>query len=183
MSKPGCRFIVEREYHAAVAQFLTAYGISELAARVLALIYLAHAPQINITANDMVRILGLSRATVGNALAELEAGGLVLRNTEPGSKRACYRTYSDAWEFYQAVLQQRRLREVDQSLLLLRQALRQERAAKAKEDLPARRARAFMDTAAHIRHWMETVTELTRDELERYFAMTPQQIRKSLRST
>ncbi len=88
---------------------------------------------MDITAADMAQILGVSRATIGNALAELESGSLVVRSTAPGSKRAHYRTFRDAWDFYHAVLQQRRLRAVDQSLHLLRQHWRKKRPPKPRK--------------------------------------------------
>ena len=184
MSKSGPRATqtVESEYFSAVAQFLGAYGLSEPAARVLALMYLAHGPQMDITAADMAQILGVSRATIGNALAELESGGLVVRSTAPGSKRAHYRTFRDAWDFYHAVLQQRRLRAVDQSLHLLRQALAQKAPAKTQEGALADRTKALMHNAGRIRRWMDALTDLTRDELEKFFGMTPDQIRRCIGS-
>lgn len=184
MSKAGSRAAqtVESEYFAAVAQFLSAYGLSEPAARVLALMYLAHAPQMDIGAADMAQILGVSRATIGNALTELEAGGLVVRSTAPGSKRAHYRTFRDSWDFYHAVLQQRRVRAVDQSLRLLRQALAQKSPAKTQEGPLADRTKALMNTAGRMRRWMDALTDLTREELQRFFGMTPEQIRRCLDS-
>ncbi len=172
---------VENEFLIAVTHFLTAYGLSDPAARVLALMYLAAGPRIDVTAEDMVRILRLSRATVANALAELEAGGMIIRQTAQGSKRAHYRTFHDAWDFYQGVIQQRRLRAIDQSLSLLRQALQDEKSRKPKEHPVAKRAEAFMQAVERIRKWTDVVTGLTRNEFERYLGMSREEVCKCLR--
>ncbi len=39
-----------------------------------------------------------------------------------------------------------------------------------------------MHNAGRIRRWMDALTDLTRDELEKFFGMTPDQIRRCIGS-
>lgn len=85
------------------------FGISRPAGQCFAAIWrAAQAP----AAEDLVRILGISRSNVSTALKELRGLGLVHVGRSPGSRRDFYMAPADPWALLRQLLAERQRRDL-----------------------------------------------------------------------
>jgi predicted transcriptional regulator len=84
-----------RQFVERFAAVLSQAGIPLMPARVFVALLTADAPRL--TADDIARVLQVSPAAVSGAVRYLIPVGLVIRETEPGSRRYWYRMPRDVW--------------------------------------------------------------------------------------
>jgi len=84
-----------RQFVERFAAVLSQAGIPLMPARVFVALLTADAPRL--TADDIARVLQVSPAAVSGAVRYLIPVGLVIRETEPGSRRYWYRMPQDVW--------------------------------------------------------------------------------------
>jgi predicted transcriptional regulator len=84
-----------RQFVERFATVLSQAGIPLMPARVFVALLTADAPRL--TADDIARVLQVSPAAVSGAVRYLIPVGLVIRETEPGSRRYWYRMPRDVW--------------------------------------------------------------------------------------
>ncbi|MDF2142258.1 MarR family transcriptional regulator [Paenirhodobacter sp. CAU 1674] len=91
------------------AEIAPRFGISRPAGQCFAAIWrAAQAP----AAEDLVRILGISRSNVSTALKELRGLGLVQIARSPGSRRDFYVAPADPWALLRQLLAERQRRDL-----------------------------------------------------------------------
>jgi DNA-binding transcriptional regulator GbsR (MarR family) len=95
----------------------TRWGISRTVAQVHALLYLA--PKA-LNAEEVVETLGVARSNVSTSLKELQAWGLVRLVHVLGDRRDHFEVVGDVWQMFHAIVEQRKRREIDPTLALLR---------------------------------------------------------------
>lgn len=98
------------------------WGISRTVGQIYALLFVAEAP---LNADDIVERLGFSRSNVSIGLKELQAWNLVRLRHLPGDRRDYFTTPSDIWEIVRSLVEERKKREVDPTLSVLREILLQ----------------------------------------------------------
>lgn len=96
------------------------WGINRAVAQIHALLYLSPTP---LTAEDISETLSLARSTVSVSLRELQNWGIVNIVHELGDRRDYFETMSDVWEMLRVVLDQRKHREIDPTLKILRETV------------------------------------------------------------
>ena len=96
------------------------WGISRTVGQIYALLFLAEAP---LNADDITEKLGFSRSNVSMGLKELTSWRLVKLQHKPGDRREYFSTPEDIWEIVRILAEERRKREIDPTLSMLRQAL------------------------------------------------------------
>lgn len=96
------------------------WGISRTVGQIYALLFLAEAP---LNADDITEKLGFSRSNVSMGLKELSSWRLVKLQHKPGDRREYFSTPEDIWEIVRILAEERRKREIDPTLSMLRQAL------------------------------------------------------------
>jgi DNA-binding transcriptional regulator GbsR (MarR family) len=96
------------------------WGINRSVAQVQALLYVSGRP---LNAEEIVAALGLARSNVSTALRDLQAWGLARLVHVPGDRRDHFVTLGDAWEMIWAVVAERKRRELDPAIALLRECL------------------------------------------------------------
>lgn len=165
--RPATPLQIEEEFVQTFTFFCSRLGISRTAAQVLAVIFLATGSDMSVSADDIVRILSIARSTLSGAVAELEAAGLIMSSTEPGSKRLLYRSYKDAWEFYRAVLRRREVLEIDRTLQMIRAA--REKMEQCKHSKPAMvQVNNFEDLMTRLHAWLAGISGLSASQLRKY---------------
>ena len=95
-------------------------GISRTVGQIYALLFLAEDP---VNADDITEKLGFSRSNVSMGLKELTSWRLVKLQHKPGDRREYFSTPEDIWEIVRILAEERRKREIDPTLSMLRQAL------------------------------------------------------------
>ena len=93
------------------------WGISPTMAEIHGLLYISGAA---LSMDDIMARLGISRGNVSMNLSKLVEWGLVKRVHKRGDRRDYYESLGDVWEMFTLVAAQRKRREVDPVLGMLR---------------------------------------------------------------
>ena len=99
------------------------WGINRTVGQIYALLFVS-ARALN--ADEIVERLGLSRSNVSMGLKELQAWNLVRLQHVPGDRRDYFSTPDDIWQIVRTLVEERKKREVDPTLTMLREVLMQE---------------------------------------------------------
>ena len=97
-----------------------AWGINRTMAQIHALLYISPNP---LTAEEISDTLGIARSTVSTGLRELNTWGIVKVVHVLGDRRDHFEVIGDAWEMFRAVLHERKRRELDPALAVLRETI------------------------------------------------------------
>jgi DNA-binding transcriptional regulator GbsR (MarR family) len=96
------------------------WGINRTVGQIYALLYVSPKP---LCADDIVEALGVSRSNVSMGLRELQAWNLVLLRHLPDDRRDHFTTPEDVWQILRVLAEERKKREVDPTLSVLRELL------------------------------------------------------------
>ena len=104
----------------------TRWGINRTVAQIHALLFISRKA---LNAEDILHALGVARSNVINSLKELQGWGIVKRVHVMGDSRDHFECMKDVWEMFRVVLDERKKREIDPTVALLREC-----AAEAHKD-------------------------------------------------
>ncbi len=96
------------------------WGINRTVAQIHALLFIAPRP---LHAEEITETLGVARSNVSNSLKELQGWGIVRRVHVMGDRRDHFESLKDVWELFRTIADERKKREVDPTLALLRECL------------------------------------------------------------
>ena len=96
----------------------TRWGVNRTVAQIHALLYLSGRP---LAADDIVEALGVARSNVSTSLKELQSWKLVRVTHVLGDRRDHFLALQDVWEIFRVILEERKRREIDPTLSLLRE--------------------------------------------------------------
>jgi len=96
----------------------TRWGMNRTVGQIYAVLFLAEKP---LCADEIVAALGVSRSNVSMGLKELQSWQLVRLQHQPGDRRDFFTTPEDLWEIVMTLVAQRKAREVDPTLTVLRE--------------------------------------------------------------
>ena len=103
----------------------TRWGINRTVAQIHALLFLSPSP---LHAEALVDTLGVARSNVSTSLRELQGWGIVRVVHILGDRRDHFESLKDVWEMFRIIVDERKKREADPTLAMLRDA-----AAEAKK--------------------------------------------------
>src|SRR5213593_3475503 len=98
----------------------TRWGINRTVAQVHALLYVS--PKA-LNAEEIATTLSVARSNVSTSLKELQNWGLVKVVHVLGDRRDHFVTFEDVWQTFQVVMSERKKREVEPTIALLREAV------------------------------------------------------------
>ena len=110
---------VQREFILHWGEMGSAWGINRATAQIYALLYLSPQP---LTADEISETLGVARSTVSMGLRELQNWGLVKAAHVLGDRHDYFAALEDVWEMFRIILRERKRREFDPTLAMLRQS-------------------------------------------------------------
>lgn len=96
------------------------WGVNRTVSQIHALLYLAGKP---LPADAIADTLGVARSNVSNSLKELQNWKLIRVVHQMGDRRDHFETSTDVWELFRVVVQQRKEREFDPTIGVLRDCL------------------------------------------------------------
>lgn len=108
----------------------TKWGINRTVAQIHALLYLSPEP---LNAEQIAETLAVARSNVSNSLHELQGWGIVKVVHVMGDRRDHYEAMKDVWEMLQIILDERKKREIDPTLVVLRELTKQAKKSGAKD--------------------------------------------------
>ena len=98
------------------------WGISRTVAQIHALLYFSAKP---LTADEIVEALGVARSHVSNSLKELQSWGVVKIVHVMGDRREHFESIQDVWQLFEILLDERKRREMDPTIKVLRETTAQ----------------------------------------------------------
>ena len=148
----------------------TSWGVNRSVAQIHALLY-AHGQPLH--AEDIADTLVLARSNVSNSLKELLNWRLIRVTHLLGDRRDYYETSGDVWELFRTIVRERKEREFDPTVALLRElsadpALAQE--SPAMQD----RLRNTLDFMQTLGSWSDEMLRLSPATLERILRLGAQ---------
>lgn len=139
------------------------WGVNRTVAQIHALLFLSERA---ITADEICETLNLARSNVSTSLKELQGWNLARVSHVLGDRRDHFETYKDVWDIFRAVVQERRRREIEPTLSMLRSAvLDGDHAAVAPDGADPRDERT-LERMREVLDFMETGTSWI-DEMNR----------------
>lgn len=106
------------------------WGISRTVGQMYALLILNKEP---LCADDFVEELNISRSNVSMGLKELHAWNLIQHHRKSGDRKDYYYPPEDMWEIVRILIEERRKREIEPTLTMLRTALMDDDAGKNED--------------------------------------------------
>ena len=138
-------------------QMGTRWGINRTVAQIHALLYLSPEP---LNAEQIAGALAVARSNVSTSLRELQAWGIVRVVHRLGDRRDHFETMKDAWQMFQVILEQRKRREVDPTILRLRELVAQT-GDSAEDQYPRQRMDELLELLQMLTIWYEQMGKLS----------------------
>jgi DNA-binding transcriptional regulator GbsR (MarR family) len=143
------------------------WGINRTVGQIYALIFVSPRP---LNADDIGESLEFSRSNVSMGLKELQAWRLVRLLHLPGDRREYFEAPTDAWEIFRTLAEERRRREIEPTLSMLRNALLEE--ATTEEDrIAQQRMKSMHDLIELMTTWFEDVQRMDQKTIAQLMKM------------
>jgi DNA-binding transcriptional regulator GbsR (MarR family) len=137
------------------------WGINRTVGQIYALLYIS--PRA-LNADEIAAALDFSRSNVSMGLKELESWKLVRLQHIPGDRREYFSAPEDVWAIFKTLAEERRKREVDPTLSLLRDALMEN--VQSNDDVYAQqRMREMHDLIELVTGWFSDVQKMEQQTL------------------
>ena len=137
------------------------WGINRTVGQIYALLFLADSP---LHADEITELLGVSRSNVSMSLKELQSWNLVRLKYIQGDRREYFSTPDDVWQIVRTLAEQRRRREVDPTLSVLRDLIVTEPSDESDRRAQLR-LREMHDLIELLTQWADEVQKLETGEL------------------
>jgi DNA-binding transcriptional regulator GbsR (MarR family) len=131
------------------------WGINRTMAQIHALLYLSPSP---LHAEAIAGALGVARSNVSNSLRELQNWGIVRIVHVMGDRRDHFETLKDVWEMFRQVLDERKKREIDPTVEVLRRCV--DETSRDKDHATHERLVAMRDFFETMSTWYEQIDQL-----------------------
>ncbi|PXW98084.1 ArsR family transcriptional regulator [Sphaerotilus hippei] len=132
------------------------WGINRTVGQIYALIFISPKP---LNADELTEALEISRSNVSMSLKELQSWRLVRMRHVPGDRRDYFEAPADTWEIFRTLAEERRRREVEPTLSMLRNALLEP--TSTDEDRHAQeRMRGMHELIEMLSTWFDEVQHL-----------------------
>lgn len=137
------------------------WGINRTVGQIYALLYVQGRA---LNADDIAEALSFSRSNVSMGLKELQAWRLVKLLHKQGDRREYFEPPKDIWDIFKALLEERRRREIEPTLSMLRDALLESPANEADKQAQER-MREMYQLIELSTSWFDDVQRLSPETL------------------
>ncbi|WP_317930284.1 GbsR/MarR family transcriptional regulator [Halioxenophilus sp. WMMB6] len=138
------------------------WGFNRTVGQLLALIVISENP---LCADELMAALSISRGNVSMGLKELQSWRLIKPVHTPGDRKEYYAAVGDIWTMGMRVLEERRKREIDPTLSLLRDLL-MESEANEQSNYAQGRMQEIHDLLELVANWSSDLQRLNHDKLQ-----------------
>ncbi|MDR7093701.1 GbsR/MarR family transcriptional regulator [Hydrogenophaga laconesensis] len=147
---------LNREFVAHFGEMGSRWGINRTVGQIYALLFIS--PNA-LNADEIAETLEFSRSNVSMGLKELQAWRLVRLRHQPGDRREYFEAPADVWEIFRVLAEERRRREVEPTLSMLRIVLLETPKTEAERHAQAR-MREMHDLIDRLMTWFDDVQKL-----------------------
>ena len=134
----------------------TAWGVNRTVAQIHALLFFHGRP---LHAEEIAETLGVARSNVSNSLKELQSWKLIRVTHVMGDRRDHFETSTDVWELFRTIVRQRKEREFDPTIAVLRDCLDSKDLGKESPEAQAR-VRETLELMQNLSHWGDEMLRL-----------------------
>jgi DNA-binding transcriptional regulator GbsR (MarR family) len=132
------------------------WGINRTVGQIYALLFVSEQP---LNADEIAEALSFSRSNVSMGLKELDSWRLVRLQHLPGDRREYFSAPEDVWAIFRTLAEERRKREVDPTLSMLRDALLVQ-ASGAEDKFAQQRMKSMHELIELVTNWFSDVQRL-----------------------
>ena len=147
---------LNREFVAHFGEMGSRWGINRTVGQIYALLFISAKP---LNADDITEALEFSRSNVSMGLKELQSWRLVQLRHQPGDRREYFEAPADVWEIFRVLAEERRRREIEPTLSMLRMALLETPATDAERHAQAR-MKDMHELIDRLMTWFDDVQKL-----------------------
>ena len=147
---------LNRQFIAHFGEMGSRWGINRTVGQIYALLYVAQNPM---NAEDIAEALAFSRSNVSMGLKELQSWRLVRLRHLSGDRREYFEAPQDVWEIFRILAEERRRREIEPTLSMLRTALLETPSSDAERHAQ-QRMREMHDLIDRLMKWFDDVQRL-----------------------
>ncbi|HSX93204.1 MAG TPA: GbsR/MarR family transcriptional regulator [Hydrogenophaga sp.] len=147
---------LNREFVAHFGEMGSRWGINRTVGQIYALLYISNEP---LCADQIAETLEFSRSNVSMGLKELQAWRLVRLRHFAGDRREFFEAPADVWEIFRVLAEERRRREIEPTLSMLRTALLETPTTDAERHAQ-QRMREMHDLIDRLMTWFDDVQKL-----------------------
>lgn len=138
----------------------TRWGVNRTVAQIHALLYLSPQPM---NAEEIVETLAVARSNVSNSLHELRSYELIKVVHVLGDRRDHFEAVTDVWNIFTCIAEQRKKREIDPTLHLLRECVTEAKSDKQLPEASRQRIGNMLDFVETTSDWYTHVIGLKRE--------------------
>lgn len=146
----------------------TQWGINRTVAQIHALLYISPRP---LNAEDITETLSVARSNVSNSLRELQSWRVVRTVHELGDRRDYFESIGDVWDMFQVILDERKRRELDPTLLLLHQCIDEAKKSTPDDKHTLKRLKDLLGFFDTIDNWYRQMRCLPTRSLVKFLGM------------
>lgn len=132
------------------------WGINRTVGQIYALLYASEKP---LNADEIAEALSFSRSNVSMGLKELDSWRLVRLQHLPGDRREYFSSPDDVWVIFRTLADERRKREIDPTLSMLRDALLVQ-PSNARDQFAQKRMSSMYELIELMTDWLKDIQNL-----------------------
>ena len=142
----------------------TRWGTNRTVAQIQALLYLSPKP---LHADEIVDLLSVARSNVSTSIRELQSYGLVKMTHVLGDRRDYFESLGDVWELFRVIIAQRKQRELNPTLSMLRKCAMEVEKEKQTDSVTKERITNMLKFFESISDWYDQVQEIPTPTLQK----------------
>ncbi|ROS00250.1 DNA-binding transcriptional regulator GbsR (MarR family) [Sinobacterium caligoides] len=146
----------------------TRWGVNRTVSQIHALLYLNVKPM---PADEIASLLSVARSNVSTSIKELQSWGLIERSSVLGDRRDHFSAKGDCWHMLLTIVEERKRREIDPILTMLRQCELEMSEDEATPESVKQQIREMSHFVSTLTAWYEQISTLPQATLMKLFAM------------
>lgn len=143
-----------------------AWGINRTMAQVHALLFVSPEP---LDAEEISKLLDVSRSNVSTSLRELITWGVVRRVHIIGDRRDRFEALKDVMDTFRVIMAERKRREMDPTIALLEHCVKEVQAGDASEQYTREQLEKMLEFTRMVTTWYSHIDHLSTTALFRLF--------------
>jgi DNA-binding transcriptional regulator GbsR (MarR family) len=143
-----------------------AWGINRTMAQVHALLFVSPMP---LDAEEISKLLDVSRSNVSTSLRELITWGVVRRVHIIGDRRDRFEALKDVMETFRVIMAERKRREMDPTIALLEHCVGEAKAGDESEEYTREQLEKMLEFVRMVTVWYGYIDNLSTPALQRLF--------------
>ena len=135
----------------------TRWGTNRTVAQIHALLYLSPEP---LRADEICDLLSVARSNVSTSIRELQGFGLVRMTHVLGDRRDYFESIHDVWELFRVIIEQRKQRELNPTLTMLRDCAAQVDKERDTDPVTKERIQNMLEFVETTSSWYEQIRDI-----------------------